>query len=77
MKLKVKKPFSWAHGGTRIEHFEANQVIETEDQDLIAVSLKEEWTVKARSKAVTDADADGADTEGADTADGADLPQNS
>lgn len=46
MKLTVTKPFAWAHRGIDVEHYEPGQVIDTEDQDLIAVSLKQKWTVK-------------------------------
>ena len=53
MKLTVKKPFSWAHRGVTVEHFEAGQTIETEDQDLIDVSTKEGWTSKAAPKQPT------------------------
>lgn len=43
MKLKAIIPFSWAHGGVRIEHFAAGAILETDDQDLIAVSTTERW----------------------------------
>ena len=46
MKLTVQKPFSWAHRGVDIEHFEADQEIETVDQDLIEVSTREGWTAE-------------------------------
>lgn len=76
MKLTVKKPFSWAHRGVTVEHFEAGQTIETEDQDLIDVSTKEGWTSKGRAKAAdatdttqpaADAAGDTTDTTAADT----------
>lgn len=76
MKLTVKKPFSWAHRGVTVEHFEAGQTIETEDQDLIDVSTKEGWTSKGRAQAAKPADntepasepaADTTDTAAADT----------
>jgi len=54
MHLKAKQAFSWAHRGVQVEHFEKGQPIETEDQDMIDVSLKEGWTEKA--KAPTKAD---------------------
>lgn len=56
MKLTVKKPFSWAHRGVTVEHFEVGQTIETEDQDLIDVSTKEGWTSKGRTQAAKPAD---------------------
>jgi hypothetical protein len=43
MKLIATKPFSWAHAGIRIEHFEAGQEIDTDDQDLISVATVEGW----------------------------------
>ena len=43
MKLTAKTAFSWAHRGVEIEHFEAGQEIETEDQDLIDVATAEGW----------------------------------
>lgn len=46
MKLTVTKPFAWAHRGIDVEHYEPGQVIDTEDQDLIDVSLAEEWTIE-------------------------------
>lgn len=44
MKLIAKQAFSWAHRGCEIEHFAKGQEIDTEDQDLIAVSIREGWT---------------------------------
>lgn len=55
MELKAKKPFSWAHQGVRIEAFEADQLITTDDADLIAVSLDEGWTEKAHKPAANKA----------------------
>jgi len=43
MKLKTIIPFSWAHRGVRIEHFVAGAIIETDDQDLVTVSIAERW----------------------------------
>lgn len=54
MKLKVKTPFKWAHQGVRVEEFEAGQVIETDDQDLIEVSQHEGWTVRPRNRTKAD-----------------------
>jgi hypothetical protein len=56
MQLKAKKNFSWAHRGVQVEHYEAGQVIETEDQDLIAVSTSEGWTGMAEPKATNPAE---------------------
>lgn len=43
MKLNVIKAFDWAHRGVQIEHFEVGQEIETEDEDLIDVAIREGW----------------------------------
>lgn len=51
MKLKVIKPFDWAHQHVRVESFAKDQVIETDDEDLIRVSTKEGWTRAVRGKA--------------------------
>lgn len=48
MDLKVIKPFDWAHKGTRIESFVKDQVIKTDDEDLIRVSTAEKWATKVR-----------------------------
>lgn len=70
MKLKVKTPFKWAHQGVRVEEFEAGQVIETDDQDLIDVSQEQGWTVRPRNRTK----ADGTEApEGTDGADGTDA----
>lgn len=77
MKLKVKTPFKWAHQGVRVEEFEAGQVIETEDQDLIEVSQHEGWTVRPRNRTtkpdgtpITDGDDQGEDEPGTGEATG-------
>lgn len=46
MKLIVQTPFSWAHRGVQVEHFEAGREFETEDADLIEVSTHEGWAVE-------------------------------
>lgn len=46
--LKVKVPFSWAHRGVDVKHYEAGQVIETEEEDLVSVSVAEGWAVKTK-----------------------------
>ena len=43
MKLTAKTAFSWAHRGVEVEQFEAGQVIDTENQDLIEVATAEGW----------------------------------
>lgn len=47
MKLTAKTGFSWAHRGCEVEHFAAGQSIETEDADLIRVSVYEGWAAPA------------------------------
>lgn len=49
MHLKAKQAFSWAHRGVEIEEFAKGQIIDTEDKDLIEVSLAEGWTEKAKA----------------------------
>jgi hypothetical protein len=49
MYLKAKQSFSWAHQGVRIEEFAKGQLIETDDEDLIAVSVREGWAEKAKA----------------------------
>lgn len=49
MKLNVVKPFSWAHQGVRVESFAEGQVIETDDEDLIRVALKEKWVKRDKA----------------------------
>lgn len=48
MKLRAKEDFAWSHQGIRVEYFKKGQPIETDDADLIEVSLREGWTAKAR-----------------------------
>lgn len=48
MELKVIKPFNWAHQGVRVESFAKDQVITTEDEDLIRVATEEKWVTKTR-----------------------------
>lgn len=45
MKLTAQKDFSWAHRGVEVEHFKAGAEIESDDEDLIEVSVAEGWTV--------------------------------
>lgn len=43
MRLKVLQDFSWAHRNVEVRSYEAGQVIETEDDDLIRVAREEGW----------------------------------
>jgi len=45
-KLKVIKPFQWAHRHVDVKSYEKGDVIETDDQDLIDVSVSEGWAKK-------------------------------
>ncbi len=47
MKLIAQEDFKWAHRGVEVEEFEAGAEIETDDQDLIDVSVAEGWTKPA------------------------------
>jgi len=47
MKLTAQTDFSWAHRGVEVEHFKAGAEIESDDDDLIAVSISEGWTISA------------------------------
>ena len=49
MKLKVIKPFDWAHQNVRVESFAKGQTIETEDEDLIRVATEEGWVQRSRA----------------------------
>ncbi len=51
MELKAKTAFSWAHRGVEVKHYEAGQVIDTDDQDLIDVATAEGWVEKASKPA--------------------------
>lgn len=46
MELIALQDFSWAHGGVRVEEFKKDQVIQTEDADLIEVATREGWAAK-------------------------------
>jgi len=54
MKLIAQENFSWAHRGVELEHFEAGAEIETQDDDLIAVSTREGWAVEAAPPPASD-----------------------
>lgn len=47
MKLNVLKPFDWAHEHVRVVSYGAGESIETDDADLIAVSVGEGWAEEA------------------------------
>lgn len=53
MKLTATTDFSWAHRGVEIETFAKGQEIETEDQDLIEVSMKEGWVSEQKEPRAT------------------------
>jgi hypothetical protein len=53
MKLIANTEFSWAHRGVEIETFGKGQEIETEDQDLIEVSMKEGWASEPKEEKQT------------------------
>jgi len=57
MKLIAQQDFSWAHRGVEVEHFEAGAVIDTDDQDLIDVSISEGWAAPADGEEVPPASA--------------------
>lgn len=47
MQLKAVQAFSWAHRHVEIREYAEGDVIDTEDQDLIEVSIREGWAVDA------------------------------
>lgn len=47
MQLKVITDFSWAHRHVEIREHKVDEIIETDDNDLIDVSIREGWTVDA------------------------------
>jgi hypothetical protein len=49
MQLKAKKDFSWAHKGCVVEHFKAGQVIESDDSELVSVSVREGWAEEVKA----------------------------
>lgn len=51
MQLTVITPFSWAHRGVEVKSYEPGERIETDDDDLVTVSLAEKWTT-SESKSV-------------------------
>jgi hypothetical protein len=53
MKLIAEINFQWAHKGVSIESFEKGQEIETDDADLIEVSMKEGWASEKKEAKAT------------------------
>lgn len=51
MHLKVKKAFKWAHRHVDVQEHNAGDVIDTEDKDLIRVSIEEGWTKEVKNPA--------------------------
>lgn len=43
MQLKVIKDFSWAHRHVDIREYKKDELIETDDADLIRVATEEKW----------------------------------
>jgi len=48
-KLKVVKPFSWAHRHVDVKSYKKGDVIETDDKDLIEVATKEGWVSSGKA----------------------------
>lgn len=47
MQLTAIKAFSWAHRHVEIREYAEGELIETDDQDLIEVSIREGWAADA------------------------------
>ncbi len=54
-KLKVKKPFKWAHRHVDVKEYAPGDVIDTDDADLIRVATEEGWASAGRGPAKPDA----------------------
>ena len=54
MQLKVITDFSWAHRHVEIREHKVGEIIETDDHDLIEVSIREGWTVDAAEAVAPD-----------------------
>lgn len=48
MQLKVVKDFSWAHRHVEIREYKKDDVIETDDDDLIRVAIAEKWAKQVK-----------------------------
>ena len=61
MKLKIVKNFSFAHRGCVVVDYVKGQVVETDDKELVDVSLEEGWATKAKASTSSDAPEDKAE----------------
>ena len=50
MKLTITKDFTYWHGGCRRVDYVAEQEVETDDQEMIAVALAEGWATDGAPK---------------------------
>lgn len=48
MQLKVIKDFSWAHRHVEIREYKKDDVIDTDDEDLIRVATAEKWAKQVK-----------------------------
>ena len=67
MKLKITKTFPFAHGGRNVVTYEKGQVIDTNDEELIAVALKEGWATRTKAVASDEPPENKADTPALET----------
>lgn len=53
MKLKITKPFDFAHRGCEVKHYAKGEEIDTDtaDPELVKVVTDEGWAAKPRAKA--------------------------
>lgn len=62
MLLKVKEPFKWAHEHVRVVEYapgiDEDNVIETDDKDLIEVALREGWVEEVKPSDPVDHEAE-------------------
>lgn len=62
MLLKVKEPFKWAHEHVRVVEYapgvDEDNIIETDDQDLIDVALREGWAEEVKPANLVDPEAE-------------------
>lgn len=54
MQLKVITDFSWAHRHVEIREHKVGEIIETDDHDLIEVSIRDGWTADAAEAGAPD-----------------------
>lgn len=57
MQLKAIKDFSWAHRHVEIREYKVEDIIETDDQDLIDVATREGWAIDAAADGAQEATA--------------------